>query len=241
MKKYIIIISLLGLVTSVNAQTGKVGINTSTPTETLEVKGTARVSELPTHNAPNSIYGSTTATAKGTTFVATKTVVADANGVLGVVDGIPSVADEGEGKRNVIAHSKCTEWMTEKEFSDNKKVYMTVNVGDFGFRFNRVGLYPFTTEGNYFELTNTVNPYKYVSWSQSTNYSDNAEQDMNVVSAGNWTRFTTNFNATITGDKMHNEMIYFETGELFRFTGSMIRFTKPSAKVKFCMTVERLN
>lgn len=76
---------------AINAQAGKVGINTSTPTEILNVNGTTRISSLPTNGTPNSIYtkpDGTMSAAKDQTFNATKTVVADNNGVLGTIDGI---------------------------------------------------------------------------------------------------------------------------------------------------------
>lgn len=65
-----------------NAQTtGKVGINTNAPKETLEVNGTLKVDTLPTAGDKNAIYGGNNT--KNATFTATHMVVADANGVLG--------------------------------------------------------------------------------------------------------------------------------------------------------------
>ena len=65
-----------------NAQTtGKVGINTNAPTETLEVNGTLKIDTLPTNGANNAIYNGQNA--KNTTFTATHMVVSDTNGVLG--------------------------------------------------------------------------------------------------------------------------------------------------------------
>lgn len=65
-----------------NAQTtGKVGINTNTPKETLEVNGTLKIDTLPTNGASNAIYNGNNA--KNATFTATHMVVADTNGVLG--------------------------------------------------------------------------------------------------------------------------------------------------------------
>lgn len=89
-KKYFLVIVLGGVLSS-NAQEGKVGINTETPQETLEVKGTLRVTELPT--SAGKIYGSATATTRNTAFTPAKMVVANANGVLGVQDfpTIPTV------------------------------------------------------------------------------------------------------------------------------------------------------
>lgn len=65
-----------------NAQTtGKVGINTNAPKETLEVNGTLKIDTLPTNGANNAIYNGQNA--KNTTFTATHMVVSDTNGVLG--------------------------------------------------------------------------------------------------------------------------------------------------------------
>ncbi|MGV0757254.1 hypothetical protein [Empedobacter brevis] len=68
----------------------KIGIATgisTPPKETLDVKGTAKISDLPLHNTSNSIYnGSDT---KTSSFNATRTVVADDNGVLGTISGLP--------------------------------------------------------------------------------------------------------------------------------------------------------
>lgn len=86
MKKSLLI---LGLVSAglAHAQEGKVGVNTETPKETLEVKGTAKVSELPISGSVNAIYNGNAK--KTETFTGTRTVVANDDGVLGYVDGLP--------------------------------------------------------------------------------------------------------------------------------------------------------
>ena len=56
--------------------TGKVGINTTTPTETLDVKGKVRIQELYSENDQ-------TGTNNNATFTATNVVTADDSGVLG--------------------------------------------------------------------------------------------------------------------------------------------------------------
>ncbi|TQM21773.1 hypothetical protein FB551_1467 [Chryseobacterium aquifrigidense] len=62
-------------------ENGNVGINTVSPTERLDVNGKARVRNLPVN---------------GTTgFTATKTLVADDNGVVGVLNGLPPGAYDG--------------------------------------------------------------------------------------------------------------------------------------------------
>ncbi|WP_153936554.1 hypothetical protein [Riemerella anatipestifer] len=92
MKKAIFIALMLPLLSK--AQTGKVGINTKDPTETLHINGTARVSDLPlngTASAINTKVNGTVSTAKDQTFTAVKTVVVDANGVLGTISGLPVI------------------------------------------------------------------------------------------------------------------------------------------------------
>ena len=95
MKKHLLIGTILisGLAV---AQTGKVGVETDTPTETLHVQGTARITDLPTNGAENAIStneGGTDGGSKTQTFKATKTVVVDENGVLGTVDVVPVIPE----------------------------------------------------------------------------------------------------------------------------------------------------
>ena len=61
--------------------TGKVGINTTTPTETLDVKGKVRIQGLYSENDETGTKLSETDNRK--TFIATDVVTANANGVLG--------------------------------------------------------------------------------------------------------------------------------------------------------------
>lgn len=71
---------------------GSMGINTQVPTEKLDLAGIARIRNLPANGAANAINTTSTGGASASqnqTFTATKTVVADANGVLGYVDGPP--------------------------------------------------------------------------------------------------------------------------------------------------------
>lgn len=74
------------------AQSG-VGVNTPNPTETSDVNGTERIRVLPINGSSNAIYtkpDGTKSNNKDQTFTATKTVVADKNGVLGTMNWIPS-------------------------------------------------------------------------------------------------------------------------------------------------------
>lgn len=82
-------------------KTGNFGINTingtgsNNPTEKLDINGNVRFRTLPLNGTANAIYTTSTGTVSATqnqTFTATRTVVADANGVLGYVNTIPSDA-----------------------------------------------------------------------------------------------------------------------------------------------------
>ena len=82
--------------------TGNVGINTSTPTELLDNNGITRLRNLPTNGAANAIYTQSNGAASATqnqTFTATRTVVADNNGVAGSLPflPVPVVITGGDG------------------------------------------------------------------------------------------------------------------------------------------------
>lgn len=70
----------------------KIGAN-DVATEKLDVDGIARVRVLPANGATNAIFttpGGSASTTQNQTFTATRTVVADDNGVLGYVTGLPA-------------------------------------------------------------------------------------------------------------------------------------------------------
>ena len=69
----------------------KLGVNVKAPTESLDVNGTTRLRGLPVNGATNAINtktDGTVSTAKDQTYSAVKTVVVDANGVMGTIDGV---------------------------------------------------------------------------------------------------------------------------------------------------------
>lgn len=100
-----------------NAQTtGKVGINTNSPKETLEVNGTLKIDTLPTNGANNAIYNGQNA--KNATFTATKTLVADNNGTIGVIDGIAKTTEPWQ----VVGG-------TTQATSNTDNIYQNGNVG----------------------------------------------------------------------------------------------------------------
>ena len=117
-----------------NAQTtGKVGINTNAPKETLEVNGTLKVDTLPTNGANNAIYNGQNA--KNATFTATHMVVSDTNGVLGKHslgevgqvliskgnDGAPEWKSLKEAT-GVISETKLIEGGNEKTVSKGEEI-----------------------------------------------------------------------------------------------------------------------
>ncbi|MFC7346075.1 hypothetical protein ACFQO9_04995 [Chryseobacterium zhengzhouense] len=89
---------------------GNVGMNVANPTEKLDNNGITRLRNLPangTANAINTTPGGAASASQDQTFNATRTVVADANGVLGTVAGIPS--DAGTSRVLVIANAPGTQ------------------------------------------------------------------------------------------------------------------------------------
>lgn len=72
--------------------TGNVGIQTNYPSERLDNEGITRLRELPLNGATNAHHTTTgggLSGAKDQTFTATRTVVSNADGVLGYVSGLP--------------------------------------------------------------------------------------------------------------------------------------------------------
>ena len=100
-----------------NAQTtGKVGINTNAPKETLEVNGTLKIGTLPANGAKKAIYNGQNT--KNTDFTATKTLVADNNGTIGVIDGIAKTTEPWQ----VVGG-------TTQATSNTDNIYQNGNVG----------------------------------------------------------------------------------------------------------------
>ncbi|WP_327984671.1 hypothetical protein [Bergeyella porcorum] len=101
MKKKLLTLSTIALSSWANAQIGNVGINTQTPTETLNVNGTLRINELPIANGKIHTTSSGSASAaKDQNFTPTKMVVVDNNGVVGKAD-IPSSGAFYQGSTSV--------------------------------------------------------------------------------------------------------------------------------------------
>ncbi|MFP3591467.1 hypothetical protein [Chryseobacterium sp. SIMBA_038] len=89
---------------------GNVAINISSPTERFDVNGNTRLRNLPLNGTANAIYtqsGGTASTTQDQTFTATRTVVADNNGVLGYVNSLPS--DAGTSRALLITNAPGTQ------------------------------------------------------------------------------------------------------------------------------------
>ena len=90
---------------------GNVAVNISSPTEKLDVNGNIRLRSLPLNGSTNAIFtnpgGSTASPTQNQTFTATRTIVADANGVLGYASGLPT--DAGTQKVLVNANVPGTQ------------------------------------------------------------------------------------------------------------------------------------
>lgn len=96
MKTIYLLILTISISFSVKSQTKNVGVNTTTPTENMDVNGIVRLRAHPQDGETNAIYTKTNGDASGTkdqTFIATRNLLADANGVVGQADN----------DRNVIA------------------------------------------------------------------------------------------------------------------------------------------
>ncbi|WP_439480729.1 hypothetical protein [Chryseobacterium aquaticum] len=131
MNKKLLLISLI----SVNAF-AQVGVNTSSPTETFDLNGTARVRELPLNGTINSITtinssdatNGTASSTKNQTFSAINTVVVDKNGVVGIVTGLPIT---------VAPTTKSIQYVTKTALIDaNTATNSIITVGNLQVRFD---------------------------------------------------------------------------------------------------------
>lgn len=96
MKTIYLLILTISISFSVTSQSNKVGVNTTTPTENVDINGLVRLRAHPEDGETNAIYTKTNGDASGTkdqTFTAVRHLMADANGVVGQADN----------DRNVIA------------------------------------------------------------------------------------------------------------------------------------------
>jgi len=112
--------------------TGNFGVNTQGfASEKLDVNGIARIRTLPlngTTNAINTTSGGTASASQDQTFTATRTVVADANGVLGYVTGLPTTPPSGSiNVGETISQVYSIPAATANVSTFNLKTYVTAN------------------------------------------------------------------------------------------------------------------
>lgn len=127
---------------------GNIGMNTGFPTEKLDNNGITRLRNLPLNGAINAIFtlpaGTTASATQDQTFTGTRTVVADTNGVLGYVNGIPS----GQPWNNVADGTPATA-NTQNIYQMGKVGVMTNNpTGLFHTYNNSASTNPFTVESD---------------------------------------------------------------------------------------------
>lgn len=112
-------------------ENGQIGVGTIAPTEKLDVEGIARVRDLPLNGTSNAIYTQSDGTGSSTqnqTFTATRTVVADANGVLGVVNGLPPAAYDGYNLTDMQEYESSK--ATTRSYTYNQIVSSNCHNGD---------------------------------------------------------------------------------------------------------------
>lgn len=109
----------------------QVGIKTAVSTEVLDVNGIERIRELPKHNTSNAIFtkpDGTRSETKNQNFTATKTLVADVNGVLGYLEGLPKINDGGVLPiGEAITRIYSVPVTTAQASTFNLKTYITAN------------------------------------------------------------------------------------------------------------------
>ena len=110
---------------------GNVGINTFIPTEKLDNNGITRLRTLPLNgatNATNTTSGGDLSSSQNQTFTATKTLVADANGVIGYVSGLPVIASTGTiNVGETVSQIYSVPTATASASTFNLSTYVTAN------------------------------------------------------------------------------------------------------------------
>ncbi|MFS4428406.1 hypothetical protein [Chryseobacterium sp. S90] len=182
---------------------GNIGISTNLPTEKLDNNGTTRLRALPLNGSSNAISttpSGTASTSQNQTFTATRTVVADANGVLGYVTGLPSTGGgtSPSGSINVgetISQVYSIPRATAIANTFNLATYVTANslpalpVLD-GLQINLQGV-----DGNYYDprIYNVSGASQLISYQTfATQVNENKTSLNNTVTAGNYVQVDNN-------------------------------------------------
>ncbi|GEM_PF-1069563 len=190
---------------------GNVGINRTSPTEKLHTNGNVRLQGLPANGATNAIYttsGGGVSTSQNQTFTATRTVVADNNGVLGYVEGVPSpgpgvskivvsvgaIGTQNIGNANMLIANYPNEFIDTYSSWENNIFTVPANMG---------GLYSFSMQSSH---THTI--------SSQTSWHVSAILQKSTDNGGNYTRILRDTNANLNGGAVDNGNAINWTGVL---------------------------
>lgn len=224
MNRILTFVSLVFISNMYNAQ-GKVGISTETPTESLDVKGTIRVRELPLKDEPNSIYNGDSN--KATTFTPTRTIVSDNNGVLGYIDKLPDLDIP-----NFRKASRCI----EGNFGRNNHLVnerSTMTIGNIMVRYN--------TPNNAAGLSAVIEVKTKNPGSEAlvSAFFANAFTDQRFVKANStqW-KHLSHLNYDVEGDVIGTIVVHSDR-EFYRYTAMGWKQTAGSAP-GFCHFMERV-
>ncbi|WDT68310.1 hypothetical protein [Cloacibacterium sp. TD35] len=215
------------------SQTGKVGVNTISPSESLHVNGTLRIGDLPINGAINAINTTSAGTSSATqnqTFTGIRTVLADANGVLGYSDGIPQVINPTSG-------STIKKIIYSATAPDSNK---TVTIGGMVFRFfNNSG-----TWGPQMSLTSAVAKTIYVGFNQQ--FGPNGFEYKNYTQVFNTTNATTfrdisweSANSIVNYELNIAHIVDSTDGVYYRVTFYISGDSSPTANKSFVIVAEQ--
>lgn len=210
------------------AQTGKVGINTENPTETLQINGSARITDLPINGTANSISTNANGTAsesKNQSFNATKTLVVDNNGVVGAIEGLPSM--NTEEVRTVQYASKMT------TIDDYTPTTSELRLGNIKIRFD--GTYPKGGQQKFsIQIPDDAVLYDsagYEAWGDNVIISGykvgwgglSGVQDYtkSITKGNTWTTIDYNVPDVWRNDTVQYMIVLVNTGDVYRFTASV--------------------
>lgn len=151
-----------------------IGINTKAPTETIDVNGTDRVRNLPINGQTNAIYtapNGKASTTKNQTFNAVKTMVVDANGIMGTIDGI-AITEAPDVK--TIQYNR-----TATLINSSTPANSITTIGNLSIRFNSTS----TGSSNSIEFRSAV-PNQVTAFADVSGNGGNHYADWKTTSAG---------------------------------------------------------
>ncbi len=201
---------------------GNVGINANNPTEKFDVNGITRLRGLPLNGSVNAIFtmpdGNSTSTTQNQTFTATRTVVADANGVLGYINTLPSDAGTTKvivnvsvpGTQNLM--NAFSPPVTGQFTSESIDTYNAWTDNVFTVPANLTGLYSIVMQNsNVHTSTGTATP----TWSTIAFF------EKSVDGGANWSELMKHTYSNLAGTIVDNGNTLYWTG--FLNAGDQVR------------------